>query len=200
MAAQNELTLGAGAWHRAVDDRDPRFDGMLFVAITTTRIYCRPVCHSRRANPDHRRFFPTASDAERAGFRACKRCRPERAPGRAACDAVARIAVEATERIEAGALNGRGVSDLAGDLGVSARHLRRALRRELGMSPIMLAQRCRIRVAARLLGDTRRPVTTIAYAAGFQSLRRFNALVREQFGVSPTILRERLAQRNQPDS
>lgn len=196
MAAQDELTFGAGPeLHGAVDRRDPRFDGVFFVAITTTRIYCRPVCQSRRANPDHRRFFPTAAAAERAGFRACKRCRPEAAPGRAACDALARLAVEAAQRIEAGGLNGRRVSDLASELGVSARHLRRALKHKLGTSPVALAQRYRLRLASRLLGETRRSVTTIAYAAGFQSLRRFNALVRAQFGVSPTALRERLAER-----
>jgi AraC family transcriptional regulator of adaptative response / DNA-3-methyladenine glycosylase II len=175
--------------HRAVDERDARFDGLFFVAIVTTRIYCRPTCPSRRANPDHRRFFDSTAAAERAGFRACLRCRPELAPGGALMDAVPRLAHQAAHRICAGALNGRSVADLAAELGVSERHLRRALRRELGVSPVELAQTHRLLLARRLLADSGLSVTDIAFASGFESLRRFNVAFHERYGTSPSALR-----------
>ena len=98
---------------RAIDDRDARFDGLLYVGIVTTRIYCRPTCPSRRANPDHRRFFSSAAAAEHAGFRPCLRCRPELAPGRTPIAAVSRLASTAAQRIAAGALNDCSVAELA---------------------------------------------------------------------------------------
>src|SRR5881396_998760 len=152
------------AYALAVDARDPRFDGVFFVGITTTRVYCRPVCPSRLAYDHHRRFFDSAAAAERAGFRPCLRCRPELAPGRT-------------------------VADLARGLGVSERHLRRALEREIGVSPLDLAQTHRLLLAKRLLVDTDLPVTRVAYASGFQSLRRFNAVFRAQYGMPPGALR-----------
>jgi AraC family transcriptional regulator, regulatory protein of adaptative response / DNA-3-methyladenine glycosylase II len=173
----------------AVNARDPRFDGVFFVGVTTTRIYCRPVCPSRIAQGRHRRFFDTAAAAESAGFRPCLRCRPELAPGRALCDAVSRLAHAAVHRISSGALNGRSVEDLARELDVSERHLRRALERAIGVSPLELAQTHRLLLAKRLLADTDLPVTDIAYASGFQSLRRFNTVFRERYGMSPTALR-----------
>lgn len=177
---------------RAVGARDPRFDGLFFVAITTTGVYCRPVCPSRTASDHNRRFFSTAAGAELAGFRPCLRCRPELAPGLAVIDAVPRLAQVAVRRIAAGALNGRGVSDLARDLGVSARHLRRSLEREVGVSPVELAQTHRLLLAKHLLADTALPVTRIAYASGFQSLRRFNTVFRERYRLSPTAIRRRI--------
>lgn len=174
---------------RALDARDSRFDGLFFVGITSTGIYCRPVCPARVSYPERRRFFETAASAEQAGFRPCLRCRPELAPGRALMDAVPRLARVAAHRIEAGALNGSGVGALAAELGVSERHLRRALERELGVSPIELAQTHRLLLAKRLLADTSLPVTRIAFASGFQSLRRFNAVFRERYRLSPTALR-----------
>src|SRR5690242_4358657 len=134
-APSRPSALSPEACSRALDARDPRFDGIFFVGITTTRIYCRPVCPARVSYHDRRRFFDTAASAERAGFRPCLRCRPELAPGRALCDAVPNLARVAAHRIGAGALNGRGVAQLAGELGVSDRHLRRVLERELGVSP-----------------------------------------------------------------
>jgi AraC family transcriptional regulator of adaptative response / DNA-3-methyladenine glycosylase II len=174
--------------HRAVDERDARFDGLFFVAIVTTRIYCRPVCPSRRANPDHRRFFGSAAEAERAGFRSCRRCRPELALE--AVDAVSQLAKAAAHRICTGALNGRSVADLAVELGVSERHLRRALHRELGVSPVELAQTHRLQLARRLLIDTTLPVIDVAFASGFESLRRFNVAFRETYGTSPRETRK----------
>lgn len=176
---------------RVLAARDARFDGLFFVGITTTRVYCRPVCPARVTHQDRRRFFDSAAAAERAGFRPCMRCRPELAPGRTAIEAVSRLAREAVDRIGAGALNGRSVAQLAADLGVSERHLRRALEREMGVSPIALAQTHRLLLAKRLLVDTTLSVTQIAYASGFQSLRRFNATFRQQYRMAPTALRRR---------
>jgi AraC family transcriptional regulator of adaptative response / DNA-3-methyladenine glycosylase II len=181
--------LQADICQRAVHARDIRFDGIFFVGITTTRVYCRPVCPARVSYPERRRFFETAASAERAGYRPCLRCRPELAPGRALMDAVPRLARLAAQRIAAGALNGRSVTDLAGELGVSERHLRRALERQLGVSPAELAQTHRLLLAKRLLAETSLPVTRIAFASGFQSLRRFNSVFRERYRLSPSALR-----------
>ena len=182
------LALRTDVLTRALDARDARFDGVFFVGITTTRVYCRPVCPARVAYNDHRRFFGSAAAAERAGFRPCMRCRPELAPGLALMDAVPRLARTAALRIAAGALNGRTVVDLARDLGVSERHLRRALEREVGVSPLELAQTHRLLLAKQLLADTRLSVTRIAYSSGFQSLRRFNAAFREQYRMAPSVV------------
>jgi AraC family transcriptional regulator of adaptative response / DNA-3-methyladenine glycosylase II len=174
---------------RALDARDPRFDGVFFVGITSTGIYCRPICPARVSYPERRRFFASAAAAERAGYRPCLRCRPELAPGRATCDAVSRLAYAAATRIAGGALNGHGVADLAGELGVGERQLRRVLEREMGVSPIELALTHRLLLAKRLLADTRLSITRIAYASGFGSLRRFNAAFRERYRLSPSELR-----------
>ena len=181
--------LQADVCQQAVHARDARFDGLFFVGITTTMVYCRPVCPARVSYPDRRRFFETAASAERAGYRPCLRCRPELAPGRALMDAVPRLAGLAAQRIGAGALNGHSVADLASELGVSERHLRRALERELGVSPAELAQTHRLLLAKRLLAETSLPVTRIAFASGFQSLRRFNSVFRERYRLSPSALR-----------
>lgn len=182
--------LTAEVCARALNSRDARFDGLFYVGITSTNIYCRPICPARVSYPDRRRFFATAASAEGAGFRPCLRCRPELAPGRAPVDAVSQLARGAAERIGAGALNGRSVRALAGEFGVSERHLRRALEREVGVSPLELAQTHRLLLAKRLLADTELPVTRIAYASGFQSLRRFNALFRERYRMSPSAVRK----------
>ncbi len=189
------MVSGAGqqreAYQLAVDARDPRFDGVFFVGITTTHVYCRPCCPSRLAYDRHRRFFDSAAAAERAGFRPCLRCRPELAPGRGATAlaAVSRLAQLAAQKIAAGALNGRSVADLAAELGVSERHLRRALEREVRVSPLELAQTHRLLLAKRLIVDTDLPMTRVAYASGFQSLRRFNTVFRAQYRMPPSALR-----------
>lgn len=175
---------------RALASRDPRFDGVFFVGISSTMIYCRPVCPARVAYPDRRRFFASAAAAEHDGFRPCLRCRPELAPGRALVDAVPRVARAAALRIAAGALNGRGVGQLAHELGVGERQLRRAMERELGVSPVELAQTHRLLLAKCLLTDTSLPVTRVAFASGFQSLRRFNTVFQERYRMSPSVLRQ----------
>jgi AraC family transcriptional regulator of adaptative response / DNA-3-methyladenine glycosylase II len=181
--------LTAEVCARALNSRDARFDGLFFVGITSTNIYCRPICPARVSYPERRRFFSNAASAEGAGFRPCLRCRPELAPGTAPTDAVSTLARSAADRIAAGALNGKGVPHLARELGVSERHLRRALEREVGVSPLELAQTHRLLLAKRLLADTALPVTQVAYASGFQSLRRFNALFRERYRLTPSQVR-----------
>jgi len=183
------FALDAAICTQALDARDARFDGVFFVGITTTRVYCRPVCPARVSYPDHRRFFNSAAAAEQAGFRPCLRCRPELAPGCAQVDAVPRLAQAAAERIAAGALNGRRVAELAADLGVTERHLRRVLEHEIGVSPVELALTHRLLLAKQLLTDTGLPVTRIAFASGFQSLRRFNDAFRERYRMPPGALR-----------
>ena len=169
--------------------RDRRFDGRLFVAVKTTGIYCRPVCTVAPPRAKNCLFFASAAAAERAGFRPCLRCRPELAPGVSAIDAVSRLSALAVRRIEDGALDAMSVSELAAELGVSARHLRRALMRETGVSPLSFAQTQRLLHAKRLLTDTSLPVTQIAFACGFRSLSRFNTLFRASYRMSPSRLR-----------
>lgn len=181
--------LPIAAWHRATDKRDASFDGIFLVGITSTRIYCRPVCPSRTARRENRRFFTSRADAEREGFRACLRCRPDLAPDRSPIDALPRLARVASKRIAQGALNGSTITALARQLGVSARHLRRAVEREYGVSPRELAEACRLKSARHLLVETNMPVIQVAYASGFQSVRRFNAAFRACYQASPTALR-----------
>jgi AraC family transcriptional regulator of adaptative response / DNA-3-methyladenine glycosylase II len=183
------VTLDADACFRALRARDTRFDGMFFVGVTSTHIYCRPICPARTPAPARCRFFTVAAEAERAGFRACLRCRPERAPGAAAVDAVPHLVRAATRRIDAGYLDDHSVEQLADRLGVTARHLRRSLETELGVSPVELAQSRRLALARQLLLDGGLPMTDVAHAAGFASLRRFNALFRARYGRPPSALR-----------
>lgn len=184
--------LQPAEYYRALVARDPRFDGIFFVGVTSTGIYCRPICRAPRPRADRCRFFNTAAAAERRGFRPCLRCRPELSPGSApgvSADAVRRLAEAAAQRIAAGALDDMGVDRLAADLGVSARHLRRVVERELGATPVELAQTHRLLTAKRLLTDSPLPVAQIAYASGFRSIRRLNALFRERYRLSPAALR-----------
>ena len=134
--------MDAAACYQALVARDARFDGLFFVGVRTTGIYCRPVCPARTPGPTRCEFFRRGAEAERAGYRACFRCRPEIAPGSAAVDAVSALAKRALARIEEGALNEASLDDLAAELGTSARHLRRALDTEIGVSPVELAQSC----------------------------------------------------------
>lgn len=194
-------SLDARMCQRAVESRDARFDGVFFVGITTTHIYCRPICPARVSYPERRRFFDSACAAEQAGYRPCLRCRPELAPGRAICDSVSQLARAAAMRIVAGALNGRRVAGLARELGVSERHLRRAMEREIGASPLDLAQTHRLLLAKQLIGETTLPVTQVAYASGFRSLRRFNTAFRQQYALSPSAVRRgRLTATSNDDS
>lgn len=183
------MELDSEACFRAVRARDRRFDGRFFVAITSTRVYCRPICPARPAKRENMRFYSSAAAAEAASFRPCLRCRPERAPGLAPIDAVSRLVGAAIAGIEEHALSSARVGELAASLGVSDRHLRRVTEAELGVSPIELAQTQRLLMAKRLLGETRLSQTEIAFASGFGSVRRFNALFKSRYGLSPSALR-----------
>ena len=183
------MLLDHNSCYEALVTRDPRFDGVLYVGVTTTGVYCRPVCPARTPHRDHCRFFANAAAAENAGFRPCLRCRPELAPGAALIDSANRIASSAAQRIEAGALNEAGIDELAAEFGVSSRQLRRVVKRELGVTPTELAQTQRLLLAKRLLTDSALPAIDIAFASGFSSVRQFNALFRERYGLSPTALR-----------
>ena len=185
------MLLDSDACFHAVRARDRRFDGRFFVAVATTRIYCRPICPVRPPKRENMCFFSSAAAAEAAGFRPCLRCRPERAPGVATVDAVSRLVRAAIAGIEEHALGDAGIGDLALSLGVSDRHLRRVTAAELGVSPIELAQTQRLLLAKRLLSDTSLSQTDIAFASGFGSVRRFNALFKSRYGLSPRTLRGR---------
>src|SRR6516162_4958950 len=174
----------------ALSARDPRFDGVFFVGVTTTRIYCRPICTARTPGRDRCRYFSNAALAEREGFRPCLWCRPELAAGQAPVDSVRRMARIAAARIEAGALNdGGSLEKLARDLGLSARQLRRAVAQEYGVAPIELAQTRRLLLAKQLLTESNLPIIEVAFASGFASVRRFNALFRSHYRLTPTTMR-----------
>lgn len=177
----------------ALCSHDPRFDGRIFVGVTSTGIYCRPVCPVRVPKFENCTFHIHAASAEKNGFRPCLVCRPELAPGDAKVDAVSRLARLALRRIEDGALNGSGVEDLAAEFGVTARHLRRALGTEFGVTPIELAQTQRLLQAKQLLTETDMSVTQVAFTAGFESLRRFNALFKSRYRLAPSALRRKSA-------
>jgi AraC family transcriptional regulator of adaptative response / DNA-3-methyladenine glycosylase II len=179
------------ARYAALTARDSRFDGVFFVGVRTTGIYCRPICPARTPARNRCEFFPTPVLAERAGFRACFRCRPELAPGSAPVDALDVLVTRAAQRIAEGALNDGSLDDLAAQLGVTARHLRRALEAKLGVSPVELAQSRRLALAKQLLQDTGLSLTEIAFAAGFGSVRRFNAVFAEKMGSAPSELRRK---------
>lgn len=194
--------LDADACYQALVARDGRFDGLFFVGVVTTGIYCRPVCRARTPGRERAQFFRSAAEAEAAGFRACFRCRPELAPGRAPVDAVSHLVSAAVRTLEEGGTSARERRDgdggrldgLARSLGVSARHLRRAMQRELGVAPRVLVASRRLALARQLVMDTRMPLTDVAFASGFGSVRRFNASMRACYRRSPTELR-RTAQR-----
>ena len=184
------MPLDSDACYRALAAHDPRFDGRFFVGVSSTRIYCRPVCTVRLPRRENCRFFASAAAAEVEGYRPCMRCRPELAPGNASVDSVARLAQGAIDLIENGVLEAGGIEHLASRVGVTSRHLRRIFETEFGVSPIEYAQTQRLLLAKRLLTDTTLPVTEIASASGFASVRRFNALFKARYRMSPGRLRE----------
>lgn len=182
--------MNGDACYQALLSRDARFDGLFYVGVKTTGVYCRVICPAKDPRRENCTFFPSAAAAERAGYRPCLRCRPELAPGNAYIDEVSRLAAQAASRIEDGALTEDSVGDLAAEMGVSERHLRRVVETEFGVTPIELAQTHRLLLAKRLLTDTDLPVIQVAYASGFSSLRRFNALFKERYRLNPTSLRK----------
>ena len=189
------MLLDADQCYRALRAHDTRFDGRFFVGVGTTRIYCRPVCTAKTPLRRNCRFFPSAAAAESEGFRPCLRCRPELAPGYAVVDANRRLAQAAAGLMEDGRLQDASLAELASTLRVTDRHLRRVFQQEFGVSPVDYAQTQRLLLAKRLLTDTELPIIDVAMASGFASLRRFNALFRARYRMTPGELRRSSATR-----
>ncbi|MBL6618317.1 MAG: DNA-3-methyladenine glycosylase 2 family protein [Reyranella sp.] len=181
------------AYYRAFQSHDARFDGRVFVGVTSTGIYCRPICPARCPRFENCRFYVSAAGAQEAGFRPCLRCRPEIAPDLAFWRGTANTVSRALALIADGALDGEDsdVERLAERLGVGGRQLRRLFQRHLGASPIAVAQTRRVLFAKQLLHDTRLPMAEVALAAGFGSVRRFNETFRDLFGRPPSALRRK---------
>lgn len=178
------------ALYSALVARDPRFDGVFYVGVTSTGIYCRPVCTARTPKATNCRFFDSAAAAEKSRFRPCLRCRPELAPGNAPIDDARRIASLVARRIDEGMLDGGGGLELiASKFGWSSRQIRRMVQAELGVSPMELVSTRRLLLAKQLLTETTLPVTQVAFASGFSSLRRFNDAFGSRYGMPPTRLR-----------
>jgi AraC family transcriptional regulator of adaptative response / DNA-3-methyladenine glycosylase II len=189
MRDHRRMDMDDDACYRAIETRDHRFDGRLFVAVTTTGIYCRPFCPARTPKRENVRFFHTAAAAQEAGFRPCLRCRPETSPELAFWRGSSNTVSRALGLIEAGALDDGDVEALATRLGIGERQLRRLFRQHLGASPISIGQTRRILLAKQLIHDTRLPMTEIASAAGFGSIRRFNEIFRQLYRRPPSALR-----------
>lgn len=177
--------------YRAISSRDARFDGQFVTAVRSTGIYCRPSCPARTPKEANVTFFPTSAAAHEAGYRACKRCLPEAAPGSPDWNLRGDVAGRAMRLIADGVVEREGVPGLAARLGYSARHLTRLLAGELGAGPLALARAHRAHTARLLLVGTDLPAADIAFSAGFASVRQFNDTVREVFGMTPTELRAR---------
>lgn len=175
--------------YAAFKSKDGRFDGRFFVGITSTGIYCRPVCRARMPKEDNCVFYSTAAEAEKAGFRPCLICRPELAPGMSAADAQTALAGRAVRYLGENCTSGESLEALAANLGYTGRHLRRVFLEEYHVSPVEYIQTCRLLLAKALLTDTNLPVTRVAMAAGFGSLRRFNDLFQKKYRLSPTCFR-----------
>lgn len=174
---------------KAILARDARFDGRFFTGVLSTGIYCRPVCPARPPKAENCRYYPSAAAAQAAGFRPCLRCRPETAPGLGAWRGASNTVSRAMTLIEAGALDDDDVETLADRLGVGERHLRRLFLNHIGASPVSVAQTRRVHIAKQLIHETRLPMTEIALAAGFGSIRRFNETMLALFKRPPTELR-----------
>lgn len=185
------MPIDSDAAYRAVQSRDARFDGTFYTGVRTTGIYCRPSCTARtpyRRNVD---FYPSAAAAQRAGFRACKMCRPDATPGSPDWNVRADLAGRAIRLITDGVIDREGVGGLARRLGYSERQLNRALVSEMGAPPLALARAQRAQTARVLLENTDLPAADVAFAAGFNSIRQFNDTIREIFASTPTQLRQR---------
>lgn len=177
-------------WERARLSRDARFDGRFYIGVRTTGIYCRPICPATSPKRENIDYFPTAAAAAEAGYRPCLRCRPECAPGTPAWSGTSTTVRRGLRLIAGGALEDGDVERLAERLGVTSRHLRRLFQAHVGASPLAVAHTQRLHFAKRLIDDTRLPMTHVAVAAGYGSVRRFNDAFRKTYGRSPRELRK----------
>jgi AraC family transcriptional regulator, regulatory protein of adaptative response / DNA-3-methyladenine glycosylase II len=177
--------------YQAASSRDPRFDGWFFTAVTSTGIYCRPSCPAMTPKREHVRFYPSAAAAQQAGFRACKRCRPDAAPGSPEWDGRADVVARAMRLIGDGVVDREGVPGLAARVGYSVRQLQRMLLAEVGAGPIAIARAQRAQTARVLIETTALTMTEVAFAAGFSSVRQFNDTIKAVFATAPSELRKR---------
>ncbi len=182
--------------YKAMGSRDARFDGQFFVAVTTTGVYCRPICPAPMPLAQHVRFYPCAAAAEAAGFRACRRCHPEASPGSPDWNVRADLVARALRLVAEGLIDTEGVDGLARHLAVSPRHLHRELVAEVGVGPLALARTRRAQTARLLIDQTDLPLTTIAFTAGFTSIRQFNETMQASFGCAPSAFRRRMLPEN----
>src|SRR6516165_2553902 len=198
MAARASVTLPAviGDFElcfEAIGRKDPRFDGWFFTAVTSTGTYCRPSCPARTPFREHVRFYASAAACQQAGFRACKRCRPDATPGSPEWNARGDVVARAMRLIADGVIDRGGVPGLARALGYSVRQLQRLLVAELGARPLALARAQRAQTARTLIETSSLSMAEVAFAAGFDSIRQFNDTVRAVFALTPTELRRRAA-------
>ncbi|MEU4829680.1 AlkA N-terminal domain-containing protein [Streptosporangium sp. NPDC023615] len=181
--------LDFDACYRAVAARDARFDGRFYTAVTSTRIYCRPICPARTPATRNVRFYRHAATAEAAGFRPCKRCRPELSPGDPGWDHRGDLVGRALRLIDEGVADDGGMTRLAGRLHITGRHLHRLFTSEIGVGPLAVARTRRLLLAKQLLTETALPIVDVAFAAGFGSVRQFNAAMKDTYGFTPGELR-----------
>lgn len=177
--------------YRALAERDKAYDGHFYFGVTSTGIYCRPICPANKPKPENVLFFTGAEDAVRAGFRACKRCRPESRPGSPAWQGTEASVSRALRLIAQGALENGSIEDLSDKLGISDRHLRRLFDQHLGTSPLTVATERRINIAKGLLKSSEHSIADIAFASGFSSLRRFNDSFKKATGLAPSAWRKK---------
>ncbi len=171
--------------------RDQSFDGVFFIAVKTTKIYCRPICPAKASLSKNITFLPSAAACEEAGYRPCLRCRPETAPFSPAWNGTKSTVARALKLIENGGLDGMTIDDFAEKLGVGERHLCRLFQKHLGASPTSVAKTIRVQKAKRLLDETELRIKEIAYRSGFSSLRRFNTVFKETYRAAPSAIRRR---------
>src|SRR6185437_4682585 len=185
------------ALYQALRARDSRFDGLFFVGVSSTGIYCRPICTVKPPKEINCTFYNSAQEAEQAGFRPCLRCRPELAPGNAPVDNSQRIAHLIVRRIEESVIDEKAALEvIAREFELSSRQIRRIIQKELGVPPIQLILTRRLLLAKQLLTETKLPVTEIAFASGFSSLRRFNDAFTTRYDMPPTRLRKKAVESN----
>ncbi len=189
MDIPTDLLADTDACYRALASRDARFDGRFFVGVSSTGIYCRPVCRVRLPQKINCTFYQDAAAAENAGYRPCLRCRPELSPGWSTTDISAQLALNAARLIQERLAFGEPLSVIADRLGITDRHLRRVFEAHFGVKPVNYRQTRRLLLAKALLTDTALPVTDVAFSAGFGSIRRFNAALKESYGLTPGDIR-----------
>src|SRR5580704_15490757 len=185
-----ESELDPAICWQAMSARDRRFDGRFFAGVITTKVYCRPICPIPLRKSENVTWFRSASAAEAYGFRPCRRCRPHTSPGTPAWHGTVAVVSRALRLIEAGAMDHGNVEELAEHVGIGSRHLRRLFAEHLGAAPIQIANARRLRLARRLLTNSRLSVNQVAASAGFQSIRQFNHAIRSSFEKSPSEIRK----------